>query len=89
MTKRGADAQSPPWDALVGDGFFDLGHVGQDAPGTAQERLTLGGEGERSGGAQQQPSAKTLFSTGDDPTDAEGVSPNVRARPTGCLPAPR
>ncbi|MNO92504.1 hypothetical protein D3C76_840820 [compost metagenome] len=75
MAKGGADPQSAPWYALVGDGFFDLGHVGQDTPGAAQESLALGGEGDRSGGAQQQTRAKTLFGTCDDPADRRGCQP--------------
>ncbi|MNI74867.1 hypothetical protein D3C73_1309780 [compost metagenome] len=60
---------------MVGDGFFNLGHVGQDTPGAAQESLALGGEGDRSGGAQQQARAKTLFGTRDDPADRRGCQP--------------
>ena len=72
MAKGGTDPQSTPGYALVGDGFFDFVHVGQDTPGAAQERFALGRKGDRSSGAQQQTGAKALLSTRDDPTDCRG-----------------
>ncbi|MNN46894.1 hypothetical protein D3C81_1612940 [compost metagenome] len=75
MAEGGADPQSAPWYALVGDGFFDLGHVGQDPSGAPQERLALCGESDRTGGSQQQAGTKTLLGTRDDPTDRRGCQP--------------
>lgn len=75
MAERGTHAQAPPWHALIGDGFFDLRHIGKDAPGTTQVRLALGGEGDRAGGAQQQARAKALLGTRDDPADRRGRQP--------------
>ncbi|KWV73115.1 hypothetical protein PFL603g_04010 [Pseudomonas fluorescens] len=49
----GADAQAAAGRALVGDGVFDFGHVGEDAPGAAQVGFAFGGEGDGAGGAQQ------------------------------------
>ncbi|MNF03582.1 hypothetical protein D3C80_2029350 [compost metagenome] len=75
MAKGGTDPQTPLGHALIGDGFLDFVHVGEDPPGAAQERFALGREGDRSGGAQQQAGAQPLLGTRDDPTDRRGWQP--------------
>ncbi len=75
MAKGGTDTQAALGYALIGNGPFDLVHVGENSPGTAQEGLALGGKRQRAGSAQQQAGAKSLFSAGDDPTDRRRRQP--------------
>lgn len=51
VRQRGSDAQPPARGRLIGDGILDLGHVGEDAPGGAQIGLPLGGQRQRTRGA--------------------------------------
>ncbi|MCY1456026.1 hypothetical protein D9M71_732160 [compost metagenome] len=72
MAQRSADPQAPAWHTLVSDGFFHFQHVRQHPPCAAQVGLSLGGEGERPGRAQQQAGTQALFGAGENAADRRG-----------------